>query len=76
MEEITRQLIVRLGVDLAKNVIQVHAVDAAGRRVLTRAIKRDQFLAWCVQQLTAKCLIAMEACSGAHGWGRWGLMCV
>jgi transposase len=70
MAEITRQLIVRLGVDLAKNVIQVHAVDAAGRRVLTRAIKRDQFLAWCVQQLTAKCLIAMEACSGAHGWGR------
>jgi transposase len=57
-------------VDLAKHVIQVHAVDAAGKRVVSRAIKRDQFLAWCTQQLPAKCVVAMEACSGAHAWGR------
>ena len=47
MAEITRvliALIVRVGVDLAKNLIRVHAVDAAGRRVVARAIKRDQFL--------------------------------
>ena len=72
MAEITRALIaliVRVGVDLAKNVIQVHAVDAKGQRVVARAIKRDQFLAWCAQ-LPAGCLIAMEACSGAHAWGR------
>ena len=72
MAEITRvpiALIVRVGVDLAKNVIQVHAVDGAGRRVVSRAIKRDQFLAWCAQ-LPAGCLVAMEACSGAHHWGR------
>jgi transposase len=62
-------LIVRVGVDLAKNVIQIHAVDAAGRRVAARAIKRDQFLAWCAQ-LPAGCVVAMEACSGAHGWAR------
>ena len=69
MSEITRELIARVGVDLAKNVIQVHAVDAPGRRVVARAIKRDQFVAWCAQ-LPAGCLVAMEACSGAHHWAR------
>lgn len=69
MAEITRALIARVGVDLAKNVIQVHAVDAAGRRVVTRAFKREQFLAWCAQ-LPAQCLVAMEACSSAHHFGR------
>jgi transposase len=56
-------------VDLAKNVIQVHAVDAAGRRVLTRAFKREQFVAWCAQ-LPVGCVVAMEACSSAHHFGR------
>jgi transposase len=69
MSEITRALIARVGVDLAKNVIQVHAVDRAGRRVMTRAFKREQFEAWCAQ-LPAGCLVAMEACSSAHHWGR------
>jgi transposase len=69
MTEITRALIARVGVDLAKNVIQVHAVDAAGRRVMTRAFKRDQFLVWCAQ-LPPGCLVAMEACSSAHHFGR------
>jgi hypothetical protein len=69
MAEITRALIARVGVDLAKNVIQVHAVDAAGRRVVTRAFKREQFLAWCAQ-LPGGCLVAMEACSSAHHFGR------
>jgi transposase len=71
MSEITRLMlmIVRVGVDLAKSVIQVHAVDAAGRRVVARALKRDQFLAWCAQ-LPAGTLVAMEACSSAHHWGR------
>ena len=71
MSEITRLMlmIVRVGVDLAKSVIQVHAVDAAGRRVVARALKRDQFLAWCTQ-LPAGTLVAMEACSSAHHWAR------
>ena len=44
MAEIRRilfALIVRVGVDLAKNVIQFHAVDRAGRRLVSRQIKRD-----------------------------------
>ena len=69
MGEITRALIARVGVDLAKRVIQVHAVDAAGRRVVSRAFKREQFIAWCVQ-LPVGCLVAMEACSSAHHWAR------
>ena len=69
MSEITRALIARVGVDLAKLVIQVHAVDAAGRRVVARAFKRDQFIAWCAL-LPAGCLVAMEACSSAHHWAR------
>jgi transposase len=69
MAEITRALIARVGVDLAKQVIQVHAVDAAGRRVVARAFKRDQFLTWC-SQLPPGCLVAMEACSSAHHWAR------
>ena len=69
MSEITRALIVRVGVDLAKNVIQVHAVDRAGLRVTARAIKRDQFLAECAQ-LPPGCTVAMEACNGAHAWAR------
>ena len=71
MSEITRLmlLVVRVGVDLAKNLIHVHAADAAGRRLVSRALKREQFIAWC-GQLPAGCLIAMEACSGAHHWAR------
>jgi transposase len=69
MAEITRALMARVGVDLAKNVIQVHAVDAQGRRVVARAFKREQFLAWCAQ-LPAGCVVAMEACGGAHHMAR------
>lgn len=70
MLEITRRLIVRVGADIAKQVIHVHAVDAAGKRVVARALKRDQFLPWCQQHLPAGCVVAMEACSGAHHWAR------
>jgi transposase len=62
--------ITRVGVDLAKNTIQVHAVDAAGIKVTNKALKRDQFLSWCTQQLPPGCLIAIEGTSGAHYWGR------
>lgn len=61
--------IIRVGVDLAKNLIQVHAVDASGIVVTNRALKRERFLLWCAE-LPAGCLIAMEACSGAHHWCR------
>lgn len=61
--------ITRVGVDLAKRVIQVHAVNTAGRVVSAKALTRDKFVVWCVQ-LPPGCLIAMEACSGGHHWAR------
>ena len=64
MSEITR-----VGADLAKHVIQVHAVDVLGKLVTNRPLQRDKFMSWCAQ-LPAGCLIAMEASSSAHHWAR------
>jgi transposase len=64
MHEITR-----VGVDLAKRVIQVLAVNAAGLRVTGRALQREKFLSWCAL-LPAGCMVAMEASSSAHHWAR------
>lgn len=64
MNEITR-----VGVDLAKNVMQVHAVDGGGKLITNRAVPRDKFMSWCAQ-LPPGCLVAMEACSSAHHWAR------
>ena len=69
MSDITRGEIVRVGVDLAKRVIQVHAVDATGRVVATKALARDKFMEWCAK-LPRGCLVAMEACGGTHHWAR------
>ena len=69
MEQITRGQAVRVGVDLAKRVIQVHAVDAQGRVLTARALARDKFIEWCVM-LPAGCVVAMEASSSAHHWAR------
>jgi transposase len=60
--------VTRIGVDLAKSVFQVHGVDARGKVVLRRQLKRSQ-----VAEVFAKltpCLIGMEACGGAHYWAR------
>ena len=61
--------ITRVGVDLAKQVIQVHGVDATERVVVARSMSRHKFAEWCAQ-LPGGCVVAMEACSGAHHWGR------
>ena len=63
MEKITT-----VGIDLAKSVFSLHGVDGAGRVVLRRTVRRDQ-LVQAVAGLSP-CLIGMEACSGAHEWGR------
>ena len=69
MSEITRGEVVRVGVDLAKRVIQVHAVDASGRVVTAKPLSREKFMPWCAQ-LPPGCIVAMEACGGAHHWAR------
>jgi len=61
-------MITTIGLDLAKNVFQVHAVDAKGHVLLKRTLRRAQ-----VAQFfgtLAPCLVGMEACGGAHFWAR------
>jgi transposase len=65
MSEVIRELICRVGVDLAKRVIQVHAVAPSGRVLLTKAMTPEKFFAWCAS-LPAGCIVASESCSGAH----------
>lgn len=65
MAEITSALVARIGVDLSKRVYQVHAVDRAGRPVLTKPMTPERFFAWCAD-LPAGCVVAVESCSGAH----------
>ena len=60
--------ITTLGIDLAKNVFQLHGVDARGRAVLSRRVTRQQLLDT-VANLPA-CVIGMEACGSAQHWGR------
>ena len=62
--------ITRIGVDLAKNVFQVHGVDEDGKAVWKRQLKRSSWLQVLVQKIDTDCEIGMEACGGAHHWGR------
>ena len=60
--------ITTIGIDLAKNVFQVHGVDERGHVVLRKQIKRDQLAAFMVN--LPPCVVGMEACGSAHHWGR------
>ena len=63
MEKITT-----VGLELAKQVIAMHAVDARGVRVQRKTLRRDALLAW--SAALPPCVVAMEACGGAHYWAR------
>jgi transposase len=60
--------VTRVGLDLAKNVFQVHAVDIRGDAVITRKVRRSALLEFFGR--LAPCVVAMEACASAHHWGR------
>ena len=57
-----------VGLDLAKHVFFVHAVDDEGKVVVAREVRRRELLSF-FASLPA-CLIGVEACSSAHHWGR------
>jgi transposase len=57
-----------IGIDLAKSVFQVCAVNQAGKPVFNRQVRRHRLMALLVQY--PKAVIAMEACSGSNYWGR------
>lgn len=60
--------ITTIGLDLAKNVFQVHAVDAAGRVQARRQLRRGDVLKFF--KAVPPCLVGIEACATAHHWGR------
>lgn len=57
-----------IGLDLAKNVFQVHAADRGGRAIHNRRIARGQVLRYFAA--LPSCTVGMEACASAHYWGR------
>jgi transposase len=57
-----------IGLDLAKNVLQVHGVDERGKAVLKKQLKREQVTLFFAN--LPICLIGMEACGSAHFWAR------
>jgi len=60
----------RVGIDLAKNVFQLHGVDQHGRAVWRRRLKRDVWLRVLLEKVDPGSEIGMEACAGAHHWAR------
>ena len=60
--------VTRIGLDLAKHVFQVHAIDAAGIELDKRAIRRGKLIAYFAA--LPPCTIGMEACSSSHHWAR------
>nr|AGO88410.1 Transposase IS116/IS110/IS902 family protein [Methylobacterium oryzae CBMB20] len=60
--------ITTVGIDLAKSIFQVHAVDAAGHVVVRKALRRAQVVPFFAK--LPRCLVGMEACGTAHHWAR------
>src|SRR3954452_16872752 len=63
MEQVTT-----IGLDIAKNVFQLHGVDAAGNVLLRKRLRRDEVLEFFAS--VKPCLVGMEACATAHYWAR------
>ena len=61
-----------IGIDLAKNVFELCALSPSGAVVWTKRLKRAAFMKF-MDEEAPRCLVGMEACGGAHHWGRWFL---
>ena len=60
--------ITMIGVDTAKSVFQIHAVDAAGKLQLKRKLQREEVISFFEQQ--ERCTVVLEACGAGHHWAR------
>jgi len=60
--------VTRIGLDSAKNVFQVHGVDAHGQVLVRKQLSRSKVLPYFAQLLA--CRIGLEACGSAHYWAR------
>ncbi len=60
----------RVGVDLAKNIYQLHGVNRTETSTWCRRLKRDNWIKVLLNKVEPGCTIGMEACTGAHHWAR------
>jgi len=60
----------RVGIDLAKNVFQLHGVDRNEQTVWRRRLTRGKWLKVLLKNVEPGCEVGMEACAGAHHWAR------
>ena len=57
-----------IGLDIAKHVFQLHGADAAGHVLFRKRVTRTKLIGFLTAQ--TPCVVAMEACAGAHYWAR------
>ena len=60
--------IATIGLDLAKQLFQVHGADQRGRMVVSKRLRRAELVSFFAS--LPPCLVGMEACAGAHHWAR------
>ena len=60
--------VMTIGLDIAKHIFQVHGAGAAGHVLFRKRVTRSKLLGLLAAQ--APCVVAMEACAGAHYWAR------
>ena len=61
-----KQEVVTVGLDLAKNVFQVHAIDSEGAVLVRRKLRRAEVIGFFAD--LPGCVVGMEACASAHHW--------
>ena len=69
-EEVSTMKLIRVGVDLAKNVFQVHGVDRKEKGVWRRRLTRESWIKVLLETVEPGCEVGMESCGGAHHWAR------
>ncbi|WDH19988.1 IS110 family transposase [Pseudomonas chlororaphis] len=62
--------LMRVGVDLAKNVFQIHGVDCHEQPIWRQRLPRERWLQTMLEKIEPGCEIGMESCGGAHHWAR------
>src|SRR5574339_272922 len=62
------QMVTTIGLDIAKSVFQVHGIDAEGKVIIRRQLKRRCVLAFF--EKLPPCLVGIEACATSHYWSR------
>jgi transposase len=69
-KESTMNKLNRVGIDLAKNIFQLHGVNRTETSTWCRRLKRDNWIKVLLNKVEPGCEIGMEACTGAHHWAR------